>query len=249
MDIALIILFGLVIGSFCNVLIDRLPQGETVLWGRSRCDFCKKTLEWYELIPVFSFILQRGRCRRCKKKLSIQYPLIELVSAGLLVTLYKVFGLSPVLFVAYSLIAYAVLVIFVADSKYQIIPDSMLVVAIIGILLRDLATPHGLQAADIVSGVGGLVFFFLLWVITKGRGMGLGDVKLAFVLGLFLGFPAIVIALYIGFLTGAAVGVILILLREKTMKSKIAFGPFLLFGAVATHLFEEQLLTLWRNIL
>jgi leader peptidase (prepilin peptidase) / N-methyltransferase len=251
MDILLIILFGLVIGSFCNVLIDRLPKGETVLWGRSHCDHCKKTLRWFELIPVISFILQGGVCRRCKKKLSIQYPVIELISACLLVSLYTVYSSTIFLFVAYSIIAYSFLVIFVADVKEQIIPDSMLVTGLLGIAVMYYAQGIGLPQLGIYvwSAVCACAFFFLLWLITKGRGMGLGDVKLAFVLGLFLGFPRIVIALYIGFLTGACVGVILILLGNKTLKSKIAFGPFLLFGASIAFVWGDVVLKLWRNLL
>ena len=156
---------------------------------------------------------------------------------------------SLILFASYALIAYAALVLFVADMKTQILPDSMLVVALIGIAMRDVFTHYGLEITDVYAAAGACLFFFLLWLVTRGRGMGLGDVKLAFVLGLFLGFPLIVIALYAGFLTGATVGVILILAAKKTMKSKIAFGPFLLFGGVVAFVWGQQLVTLWRSFL
>lgn len=205
-------ILGLAVGSFLNVLIDRLPKGQNVLTGRSRCDYCSKTLRWYELIPLFSFFIQGGRCRRCHKKLSWQYPIVELATG-----IAFFYGVHPLLFSS-------LLVIFVADLKYQIIPDSMIVIGVIGVI--------GAIRENFFAAAGAAGFFLLLYVITRGRGMGLGDVKLAFLMGLILGFPKIVIACYLAFLTGAAVGVILILLGKKRWKSKIAFGPFLVIGTL-----------------
>ncbi len=226
---------GLAVGSFLNVLIDRLPNGESVLIGRSHCDFCKKTLRWYELLPVISWIMQGGKCRRCHKRLSIQYPLIELVTAVGFIFLYQLLASSMLSLFAYALIFSSLLVIFVADFKYQIIPDSMIAAGILGALLV-LFFPmnHKLFIMNyIFSAVGASLFFLTLWFITRGRGMGFGDVKLAFLLGLLLGFPRIIVAFYIAFLTGALVGVILILSGKKSLKSNVPFGPFLILGAVA----------------
>lgn len=222
-------LLGLAVGSFLNVLIDRLPRGENVITGRSKCDYCRKTLRWFELIPLISFIVQRGRCRRCHKKLSWQYPIIELITAAAFA-----FGANPLLFSS-------LLVIFVADFKYQIIPDSMIVFGLLGVLLQG----HPFW----ISAVGASLFFFFLWAITHGKGMGLGDVKLAFLMGLLLGFPNIIIACYIAFLTGAGVGVILILLGKKKLKEKIAFGPFLVTGTIIAYFFGNTFILWWNRII
>ncbi len=239
------IILGLFIGSFLNVLADRLPKGQNVLWGRSHCDYCKKTLRWYELIPVVSFILQGAKCRRCHKKLSWQYPLIELATAIGFGSIAA--NQSSVLALTAGCIIYSSFVVMmVADFKFQIIPDSMIVMAIIGVALLLAAQPLGMNTlVHLGIAVGIMLFFYLLWLFTHGRGIGFGDVKLSFVLGLLLGFPEAIIALYIAFLTGAMVGVILILRGRKTLKSKIAFGPFLIGATGAVFLFHAQLLHLW----
>ena len=235
--ILLLILFGLSIGSFLNVLIDRLPRGKNVITGRSVCDYCKKTLRWFELIPLLSWAIQGGRCRRCHKKLSVQYSLIELITGvGFVI-------LSP----SYWIIFSSLLVIFVADLKYQIIPDSMVVVGIIGVIgviggIREIG-------GNVIVGMGAAMFFLLLWLVTRGRAMGLGDVKFAFLMGLLLGFPGVVVACYLAFLTGAGVGVILILRGKKGLKSKIAFGPFLILGTCISLIWGSQIIEWWRRLL
>ena len=227
-------LFGLAVGSFLNVLIDRLPQGKNVLTGRSVCDHCGKKLRWFELVPLLSFFIQGGRCRRCHKKLSWQYPIVELATAVGFVIVVP----------SYWIIFSSLLVIFVADFKYQIIPDSMIIIGVIGVI-----GAVGVIGENVLAGIGASLFFLFLWVITRGKGMGLGDVKLAFLMGLLLGFPNIIIASYLAFLTGAGVGVILILLGKKKLKEKIAFGPFLVAGTVIAFLWGEQLLAVWRRLL
>lgn len=232
----IVFIFGLAVGSFLNVLIDRLPKGRDVIAGRSRCDYCKKILRWYELVPLLSWAIQGGRCRQCHKSLSWQYPLVEIAT-----------GVGFIIFVGsywYWIIFSALLVIFMADLKYQIIPDSMVVVGVIGVI-----GAIGLIGENVLAGAGAAAFFFLLWLITRGRAMGLGDVKLAFLMGLLLGFPGIIIACYLAFLTGAGVGVILILRGIKGLKSKIAFGPFLILGTCITLVWGPQIMEWWRRLL
>ncbi len=242
----LVFLLGLCVGSFLNVLIDRLPKGESIWFGRSRCDHCKKTLRWFELIPLLSYLLQGGRCLRCHKKLSLQYPVVELATGvGFVLIGGQAFDARQGL--ALAIIFSCLLVIFVADLKYMIIPDSMIVIGILGVLLQGPAL--GDLQGRALSGMGASLFFLILFLITRGRGMGLGDVKLAFFLGLWLGFPRIVIAIYLAFLTGALVGVTLILTGKKGLKSKIAFGPFLVLGAGITYFYSEQIIAWWKGIL
>lgn len=223
---------GAFIGSFLNVLIDRLPRGKDVLVSRSVCDYCGKTLRWYELIPLLSFALQGGRCRRCRKRLSWQYPGVELLTAAVYAwagTAVPELPLLLPLLVVFS----SFIVITIADLKFQIIPDSMVVAALVGAVWLGWVT-DGLAGMPLRlgAGVGALGFFLLLWLITRGRGMGFGDVKLAFALGVLLSLPRIIFALYISFISGAVVGVLLLGLHNKTLKSRIPFGPFLILGTV-----------------
>lgn len=234
-------LVGLFLGSFLTVLGWRLPQGRPVVWGRSRCDHCKRTLAWYELIPVFSYLLAAGRCRHCRTPLSFLYPVSEIACGIGFVLLYKHLGVSPAFFAA-ALVFCAFFVLCVSDLLYQVLPDGVLIVAALG-TLGFVGTQH------VVIGLSSAAFFGALWIITRGRGMGLGDVKLAFVLGLLLGYPNIIVALYAAFLTGAGVGVILILSRRLKLKSKIAFGPFLFLGTAIAIIWGDMLIAWWKALL
>lgn len=245
--------FGLAVGSFLNVLIDRLPRDESVVRGRSYCERCKKSLLWYDLIPLVSFVLLKGKCRYCHSPISFYYPTVELAT-GLMFVLTFFFidqgvftledrgGMEPLLggdfldFITlsfYLFIVATLIVVFFADLKYGIIPDKIVYLAIIVVsifLIRQLADPN-ILISNVLSAIGAFLFFFLLYLVTRGRGMGFGDVKLVFLLGLFLGFPKIILALYFAFLTGAFVGCILILWRKKRLSASIPFGPFLSAGA------------------
>ncbi len=238
---------GLFIGSFLNVLIDRLPRGETVVKGKSRCESCKHKLAWYDLIPILSFVELRGKCRYCGALLSWYYPLVEVITGGLFVLTFHYLQQSNLPFTIYHLpfifqLAYflflisSLVVIFFTDLKYGIIPDKVVYPAVFVSLFYLFIIHNSLFIIHILSAFGAFAFFFLLFAITRGRGMGFGDVKLAFLLGLFLGFPKIVIGLYIAFLTGAVVSLILVVWGKKKLKgSTIPFGPFLVFGTIVAH--------------
>lgn len=251
-------LFGICIGSFLNVLIDRLPAGETVVNGRSHCDYCRKILRWFELIPLLSFLMQRGRCRRCGKRLSYQYPFIELLTGLGFMMLGARFIPDPVAIMPADMVRFlcglgifsCLLVIFVTDCKTQIIPDSMVIIGCLSVVL-EMIVRNGLISVFSVlpSAVGASCFFYVLWFITRGRGMGFGDVKLAFLLGLMTGYPLIVAALYVAFLTGAVSGVILMIRGKKTLKSRIAFGPFLILGTGIVLFYAEGFLVFWKGVL
>lgn len=241
--------FGLFLGSFLALLGWRLPKRKAVVWGRSRCDGCGRTLAWYELIPVLSYVFLGGKCRRCGQALSILYPASEIACGAGLFYLYLTFGPSlPFLFGAVIFCAFIVLA--VADILYQILPDGAVLVsgaATLGLLVS-LRSPAPVFGLHLLMGVCASLFFAALWVITRGRGMGLGDVKLAFVLGLLLGYPNIVVGLYVAFLTGAVVGVILIITRQLKLKSKIAFGPFLLLGAAVAFVWGDAIIGFWKTL-
>lgn len=241
MEYLILFILGLVVGSFLNVLIDRLPKGEEILFSRSHCDHCRKPLRWFELVPVGSYLIQAGRCRRCHRKISLQYPLIELATAMMFLSVNLLVDKN--IFFALAL-ASALLVIFVADLKYQIIPDSMLVLGLVSSLFLPV-----FSLSHFLSAVLATFFFYLLYLITKRRGMGFGDVKLAFLLGLLLGWPFTLVAFYVAFLTGAITGVILILVKNKSLKSQIAFGPFLILGTVVALVWGQAIINFWHSLL
>lgn len=236
----LFFLLGSAVGSFLNVVIDRLPMGQDIVWKPSHCDFCKKKLRWFELIPLFSFILQQGRCLRCRHRLSWQYPIVELVTGISFVYLYP--------HVLSILIFCCLLVLFIIDLKHMILPDSVVGLLLLLTVILGIPMSFDLKRIHIISAIASGVSFFTLWAITRGRGLGFGDVKLVVVLGLLLGYPNIVVALYIAFLTGAGVGVILMMIRSATMKSKIAFGPFLILGAALSYVWGDVVWAWWRAL-
>ncbi len=221
-------LLGLFVGSFLNVLIDRLPIDKDILISRSRCDHCHKPLRWFELIPLVSYVIQGARCRRCHKHLSIKYPLIETFTGVIFAFTAFTMITDWQKMIAYLIIFSSLLVIGFIDVKHYIIPDSMIVTGFIGSLL--LVSSFNDLTVRFITGVGAFLFLYAIWYVTKGKGMGFGDVKFAFFLGFSLGFPEIIVAFYAAFLTGALVGIILIVGQLKSLKSKIPFGPFLIAG-------------------
>lgn len=242
---------GFIVGSFLNVLVDRLPKDESVVIGRSHCDKCKKTLAWYDLIPLFSFISLKGKCRYCNTRLSLYYPTIELTTGILFVLVFlfvskesSVYQVLSIMYIwellYYLFITSSFIVIFFTDLKYGIIPDKVLFTAILVSFIYILLNTYYLM--PILSAVGACLFFLFLFLITKGKGMGFGDVKFAFLMGLVLGFPNIIVGLYVAFLTGALIGCILIIWRKRRMfGTAIPFGPFLVFGSLVAIFFGESI--------
>lgn len=241
---------GLFIGSFLNVLSDRLPQGISIL-GRSHCDYCHKTLKWYDLVPLLSYIQLRGNCRYCHHKFSIQYPLSELITGLIFILIYlslfsfqlptisQISNLFYYLFMASTLI-----VIFFADLRHGIIPDKVLLPATIVTLIWLLIYDQSLIVNNLLAALLCFLFFLLILFLTRGRGMGFGDVKFAFLIGLFLGLPLSISALYLAFLTGGGVSFILILWKKKRLKSTVPFGPFLVIGTFLAIFLQSQILSL-----
>ncbi len=235
--IILLFIFGLIIGSFLNCLIYRLALPNFSLkglGGRSYCPDCKHVLAWQDLIPVLSFVFLRGRCRYCQKQISIQYPLVELATALIFVSCFmlQASNLVYLLFISSCLIA-----IFVFDLKHYIIPDEIVYPAIlvsciwylVSSIIFDSYTKYEILNT-IYSAFSAALFFLSIYLVTKGRGLGFGDVKLAFLMGLVLGFPKILAALFFAFLVGAILGAVLILAKKKELKSELPFAPFLISG-------------------
>lgn len=241
---------GVCLGSFLNVLIDRLSLGESVVKGRSHCDFCKHTLAWFDLIPLLSFVMIGGHCRYCRKKLSMQYPLMEIITGALFVTVGFFVTDSLILLSYWITILSCLLVITGADLKYHIIPDEILIVLLLVTLLFGvLYNPEFLLLDHLIAGFALFLFFLILVIITKGRGMGLGDVKYAFFMGLFLGEKKSLIGFYIAFLTGALFSLILMIGGRARMKSVIPFGPFLVLATIVSSLYGDALWKVFLKII
>lgn len=236
----LLFLFGLAAGSFVSCFVYRINKENSLkgfLKGRSYCPKCKKNLLWFDNIPLLSFLLLKGKCRFCHSPIGIHYPLVELSTGILSVMVYRLtigsvsnfqFPVSSLIF--NLLITYILIAVFLSDLQYRTIPDQIIYPALLIILVFLISQYPNILISNLLSGVGAAVFFFLLVLLTCFKGMGLGDVKLAGLMGLFLGFPGIITALYLAFLTGATLGVILILLGKKRFKSEVPFGPFLIMA-------------------
>jgi prepilin signal peptidase PulO-like enzyme (type II secretory pathway) len=238
-------------GSFLNCVIYRLEQKKS-LKGRSFCPNCKHKLLWQDLFPVLSFLFLKGRCRYCHKKISIQYPLVEFATGLVFLLIFNfkflIFNQLEILnFINLAFLFYvtsSLIVIFVYDLKYYIIPDKVLLPAIAAaflysILKSDFSIINLLSAVAIAAG-----FFLFIFLISKGKWMGFGDVKLAILMGLLLGLPNVLAALFLAFFFGSIVGIILMILKRKGLKSEIPFGPFLITGTFAA-LFWGQAIVNW----
>jgi len=232
LELIFIFLIGLFFGSFFLVVADRLGQGKSFITGRSMCEFCRHTLSWIELIPVLSFLLQGGRCKHCKKRLSVWYPIAEIATGLLLVLVYLLFipqGIYPTLLA--QVIASCLLIIFITDYKYEIIPFPIIIVGSFIALISIVISSPVLLLNHLLSGLAAGLFFLFIFFITKGRGMGFGDVVFAVFMGLVLGFPFILAGLYIAFISGALISLLLVLLKKKKLHGgTIPFGPFLVLG-------------------
>ncbi|MDP3991233.1 MAG: prepilin peptidase [Candidatus Nealsonbacteria bacterium] len=241
-----VFIFGLIIGSFLNCVIYRLEINKSFLKGRSFCPDCQHTLNWQDLFPVFSFIILKGRCRYCQKKISWQYPLVE-IATGLLFLL--IFNFQLPIF-NYFIVPFFI-AIFVYDLKHYIIPDKIVYPAVIIMLIFNLqfliSKQFSIFNSLILSAVGAAAFFLAIVLISRGKWMGVGDIKLAFLMGLVLGYPNILVSLFLAFLTGAIIGIGLIAFNKKTLKSAVPFGPFLVIGALVAMFFGGMIADWYFN--
>jgi leader peptidase (prepilin peptidase)/N-methyltransferase len=249
-----IFLFGLVCGSFLNSVIYRLEKDLPFPLFRSFCPKCGHLLAWYDLIPIFSFLILKGRCRYCQKKISIQYPLVELFTAFLFILPFfiKLYNFVDLIF--YWLVSSFLIIIFVFDLKHYLIPDKIVYPAILTTFLFRLLEVwkfHNWKFLlnPFLSGFFVAAFFFLIVFLSRERWMGWGDVKLFFLIGLFLGYPKTLIALFSAFFFGAIISIGLILSGKKTIKEEIPFAPFLILGFFLAFYLGEKLISLYSQFL
>lgn len=240
----LIFLLGLCVGSFCNVLIYRIPREEEFVRTSSHCMTCGHVLKWYELIPVASWLIQGGKCRACGVKLSAQYPLVETVNGLMWLLAALVFRGDWLTVALYCILASMLLVLTVIDWRTYTIPNGInLVIFLLGVvrIVTDLGNwkLYGIGLLS-VSAV-----FLLLHVLTGGNGLGMGDVKLVAAAGLLLGWPKMILAVLVGSLAGA-------LIHSARMKkgasNKLAFGPYLAAGIWFSALAGDRLITAYLSL-
>lgn len=234
----LVLIYGILIGSFLDVCIIRIPEGRSIVTGRSCCDSCNTRIKWYDLIPIVSYLTLGGKCRNCKTKLSVQYPLIEALNGIFYLIVFFLNGWNLVSAV-YCLVISALIVLSVIDFKTNIIPFGINIYIFVIGLIR-----VGLDYKNFLTYVIGFVvvsgFLYVLFFLTKGKGIGGGDVKLMAAAGLVLGWKLIILAFFLGCIYGS----IIHLIRMKVSGSSrvLAFGPYLSAGIITAMLFGEQLI-------
>lgn len=236
-------IIGLVIGSFIAAWTWRISRGLSISSGRSICDKCTKKIDWFDNIPLLSYLIIHGKCRHCGKKIAIRYPIIEFAFAFGFTTLYL---FNPGLNLMYLLVIFTCLTaIFITDIEEQIIPDVFVFILLLVIAGYVLVVNPSDVYISIFTGFAAGLFFLILNLVTLGRGMGLGDVKLAVVLGIFLGWPMTIVWMFSSFLTGAITGIILILFGKASFGKHIAFGPFMIISLFLALFFGQDILKLF----
>ncbi len=251
-----VFIFGACIGSFLNCVIYRSEQ-EKSLKGRSFCPNCKHELSWPDLFPVFSFLFLKGKCRYCKSKISWRYPLVELLTALIFLLIFNLqISNLKILNIAFAFyIACVLIIIFVYDLKHYIIPDKILfpAIGIVG-LVRILDFSFGILTFNhllsyffaVIVAAG---FFLAIFLVSKGKWMGFGDVKLAVLMGLLLGLINVLVALFLAFFFGAIIGITLMAFRGKKLKSEIPFGPFLILGTFMAMFWASQIIKWYVSLI
>jgi leader peptidase (prepilin peptidase)/N-methyltransferase len=242
--VALAAVMGLAVGSFLNVCIYRLPRGESLAYPPSRCPHCATRLAWFDNVPVISWLVLRGRCRRCGEPISLQYPIVELVAAAAAVLV--VWFTPPGALLASRLVLSAILIVlFVIDLELQILPNTITLPGIaVGFVFSFLAPPGPVASlAGIALGAGILYgIATAYYALRKEEGMGMGDVKMLAMIGAFLGWRAVLLTLVLSSLSGALVGVALMAAKRESLKYALPFGTFLAIGAFASMLAGDALL-------
>lgn len=239
-------IFGILIGSFLNVCIYRVPENEDIVFTPSHCSTCDEKIKWYDLVPIISYVLLKGRCRNCNEKVSIQYPVIELLNGVAYMGLFWYFGLEVEFFIGAVLFS-TLLVMSIIDFRHMIIPNGLnyflLVVALFHLVYDREHIVDYIIGGVIVSGI-----LYSITLVTKGK-MGLGDVKLMAVSGLLLGWKNIVLSLFIGSVVGSVIGIFLILIGKIKRKQPIPFGPFLGLGIMISYVFGDYIIAWYLSII
>jgi len=248
-------LFGLAIGSFLNVCIDRLPKGESIAGGRSHCDTCGRQIRARDLIPVLSYVVLRGRCRDCGARIPRRVVLVESATGLAFAGLVLAYGLTAVT-VVLAVYAAILIVVFVIDAEHRLILNQVVLASLIFSLIVAAAVqppwlgdfgPHPFASA-VAGAAAGFALLFVVALIARG-GMGWGDVKFAAFMGAATGLPLVFVALFCAIILGGVTGIVLIVSRKRSRKQAIPFGPFLTLGTMATLLWGPQMLSWYLGLM
>lgn len=240
---ALLGAFGLIVGSFLNVCIHRLPRNESLVWPGSHCPSCGKPIRWFDNVPVLSYALLAGRCRQCRTRIPLKYPLVELATLGLFLAHYWALGWQPLLAVR-LLFSAALVVLFVIDLEHQILPNRITLPGVAAGLLASVFFEPGWR--DSLLGIllgGGLLLAIAeaYFRVRREEGLGLGDVKMLAMVGAFLGWPQVLVTLVLSSVAGSLVGIALVVAGRGTMKYALPYGTFLALGAAASSLMGDTI--------
>ena len=234
-----VFLFGLIIGSFLNCLIWRLHKEESLL-GRSYCPKCRKQIAWYDNIPVVSFILLGGKCRSCGKAISWQYPTVEMTTGILFVLAYFLNYDSVVQLLRDWFIIAVIIVIFIYDLRWYLILDIVTLPACVVVLITNLLLGYSWRNL-LISGIIGCSFFLIQFIISRGKWIGGGDLRLGLLMGLALGWPNVVVAILLSYFIGSIIGLGLIFSGRKQWSSQVPLGVFLSVGAIIALFWGEKI--------
>lgn len=248
----LIFIYGLIIGSFLNVCIYRIPRNESIVFPGSHCPKCNHKLKWYDNIPLFSYLILRGRCRYCKADILKQYPLVEALNAIIYIIMYLKFGFN-IDFIFYALISSVLIVITFIDLNEMIIPDILVVIILIlSILYKGFNYFIYGISLSLFSSLSGLLLaggIFLAIVLLSKGGMGGGDVTLIASLGFVLGTKYILLNIFLSFILGAIISIFLLVTKIKGRKDPIPFGPFIILGFYITVLWGNSIVNMYFDLL
>jgi leader peptidase (prepilin peptidase)/N-methyltransferase len=238
--------FGTIIGSFLNVCIHRIPHGESIIAPSSHCPRCKTPIRFYDNIPLVSFMILKGRCRKCRAPISLRYPLVEFLMGLFSLILLLRFGISALYLIYLAFFASLALVSFI-DLSHRIIPDVISLPGIVIGLVISFLHPQ-LSIKDSLIGVllgGGILYVVasVYHLVTKREGMGGGDIKLLAMIGAFIGWKGILFTILCSSFIGSVVGVVLMFISSANSKYAVPFGPFLSLGAIIYVLWGEALIT------
>jgi leader peptidase (prepilin peptidase)/N-methyltransferase len=251
METALTVIFGLIIGSFLNVVIHRLPLGENIVFPPSHCPHCRTDIPFYHNIPLLSYLLLRGRCHSCRGRISPQYPLVECFCAfSFWLTLHS-FGLTPTGFASAVFIC-LLITLAAIDLEHMILPDELTLGGAALFFVYSFFNPVVGPLDAVLSGLGAALlfsgFYFFYLKVRKLEGLGFGDVKMVLLMGLFLGLQRLVVAIFLASLSGLLVGIFFMVFRKKNLKFALPFGPFLSLGSYIA-LFRGPAILAWLGSL
>lgn len=247
--ILLLFILGTAVGSFINVVVDRTTAGVSFLGlSRSYCDHCRATLSTVDLIPIVSFVTLGARCRFCKKPISWQYPIVEAITGVLFVvaflSLANASQLSLINLFYFLFLIGILIVVAVVDFKYSLIPTTFVyVAALFSLVYNYFLLPSAIFINHVLSAFAAAVFFLLIVLATRGRGMGEGDIIFAFLIGMVLGFEKTLVSLMLSFLIGALVALLMVAVGRKKFGETVPFAPFLALGLLISLFWGEQVIS------